>query len=267
MTVERDADRRLRAWISDGADRAPERFVWAALAEIERQPQRPAWRLVLDGWALRLRPAAGILAAAAIVLVVLDAGLPLIVPNVGPGAAERDLTLAELQAVVLWEDTMPAGWTLDNLVTNGDQVRLIPIRSMTDTELQALAVPDGYLGGRYADFSGPDSVFMSWGTVFARDLDAAAAMPFYEREMATAAGWGLGPGTGFELGDGGFIYEGPTTRLMGDPGEPVPARIYLWRHGNVLLAMAGWFAYNPVELDAVAAGMDQRAKTLAREAR
>ena len=58
MNVERDTDRQLRAWASEGIDRAPERFVWAALDEIEQIPQRTAWRTRLDGLAIRLWPAA-----------------------------------------------------------------------------------------------------------------------------------------------------------------------------------------------------------------
>ncbi len=267
MTFEREADRRLRAWLSDGADRAPERFVWAALDQIERQPQRPPWRAAIDAWATRYRPAVGVVAAAAAVLVALAVALQVIGPSLGPGASERDLTLPDLETVVLWEDTMPASWTLDNLVSNPTEVRRIPIRSMSTAEISALADPAGYVGGRYADFAGPDSVYMSWAMVFDRDLDAAAALPFYENEMASLDGWGLGDGTTLALGDGGMLYDGSTTRLTGGQGDAVPARIYLWRHGNVLLALAGWFNYDPTQLDAVAAAMDGRATMLEREAR
>ena len=258
MTVEREADRRLRAWISDGVDHVPERFVWAALEEIERQPQRPRWRPALDDWAVRFR-SAGLVAAAAIVLVALAAGLRLIGPNLGPGG-ERDLTLDDLPRVVLSEDTMPASWTLDFLVTDPRAVRLVPVRSLPDAP-----APDGYIGGRHAAFSGPDAVFISWAIVFERDVDAAGAMPFYEGELGSSEGWGLGQGTRVDLGDRGILFEGDTTRLTGAPGDPVPARLYLWRHANTLLALGGWFSYDPAELDAIAAAMDGRASDSSNE--
>ena len=263
MTAQRDADRQLRDWVSSGADRAPERFVWAALDEIQRVPQRQAWRSRLDGLLLRNRPAAALLGAGATMLVAVAVALQLAGPSVGPGSPPRSLTVNDLPSIVVWETTKPATWTLDNLVSNGTEVRRIPIRSLSDAQLAALPNPQGYLGGRYADFSGPDAVFMSFALVFERDLDAAAALPFYENELSAAAGWGLGVGTRSDLGQGGLVYEGSTTRLTGDPGDPVPARIYLWRHGNVLLALGGWFAYDPDELDDVAAAMDQRAADLA----
>ena len=259
MSVERDTDRQLRAWVSEGLDRAPERFVWAALDEIERLPQRPPWRTRLERLVIRARPAAAVLGvAAAIVVAVVTFRVAL--PDGGAGGPRGAIAVADLEGIVLWEDTMPGTWTLDNLVSNAEQVRAIPIRSLTDEQIDALVADKSrYLGGRYTDFSGPDSIFISWATAFERDVDAGVALGFYENEMAAPAGWGLGPGTPIGLGDGGFVFEGDTTRLVGPPGDPVPMRIYLWRHGNVLLATAGWFAFDRNVLLAVAEGMDARA--------
>ena len=176
--------------------------------------------------------------------------------------------LADLERIVVWENTMPPTSTLDNLVSNPEQVRIIPIRSLADEEIDALVADKArYLGGRYTDFSGPNAGFMSWATAFERDIDAAEAMSFYENEMAAPAGWGLGPGTRTSLGDAGLVFEGVTTRLMGAPGDPVPMQLYLWRHGNVLLALGGWFDFDRDELRRVAEGMDARAIAVASDGR
>jgi hypothetical protein len=105
---------------------------------------------------------------------------------------------------------------------------------------------------------------MSWGTVFESPADAAAALPFYQNEMASPAAWGLQPRP-VELGDDGFVYEGETTALMGPPtgSDPIRATIYLWRNGNTLLAIAGWFDFDADELRAQAEAMDARANASA----
>lgn len=260
MNVERDSDRQLRAWAAEGVDRAPDRFVWAALDEIERVPQRTAWRRRLDGLAMHLRPAAGLVGAAAVVLVGAVVLSRVVGPYLGTGGA-RDFVMADLPGILLWEDTKPATWTLDNLVSNPHEVSVIPIRSMTATEMNNFPEPDGYIGGRYTDFSGPDGAFMSWGALFASDAQAAAALPFYQREMEAVDAWGLGSGEPITFGDGGFVYAGETTAFVGQPTgvDPIPAHVYLWRDGNVLLALGGWFDFDPVEVLTLAEAMDARA--------
>jgi hypothetical protein len=263
MNQQRDTDRRLRAWIADGVDEAPERFVWAALDTIELIPQRSAWRTRLDGLALRLRPAATIVGAAAAVIVVVALVARFAAPSVGTSPS-RLFTVADLRAVVVWDDTMPASWRLDNLVSNPTDVWRIPIRSMTGAEIDVAEDPAGYLGGRYVDFSGPDSAFASWATVFNEPADAAAALQFVQREMTSPDAWRLGPGERVPLGDDGWLYQGETTAFLGQPTgvDPHPAAIYLWRDGNLLLAAGGWFDFDPDELGAVAEGMDARATSV-----
>jgi hypothetical protein len=269
MSLERDTDRRLRAWISEGADSAPERFVWAALDEIERVPQRSSWRTAVDsllghGLGRWLSPVAGLVSAAAVVVVAL-AIATVAGPRVGVAPGTRHFEVADLPAIVVWQDTKPATWMLDNLVSNTTEVRRIPIRSMAGSQIDTLPDPPGLLGARYTNFSGPDSAFMSWAIVFERDLDAEAALPFYQHELEAQEAWGLGPGEAVPLGDEGHLFEGETTALVGQPTgvDPHPAAIYLWRDGNLLLALGGWFAFDSGELQAVAEGMDHRAAQVA----
>jgi hypothetical protein len=261
MNVERDTDRQLRAWASEGIDRAPERFVWAALDEIEQLRQRTPWRTRVDGLAIRLRPAAALVGAAAVILVAIAIIARVVAPNLGVGVP-RQFETADLPGIVLWDDTIPAGWTLDNLVSNPLEVSLVPIRSMTGPELDARSEPDGLVAGRFTNGLGqPDLSFISWAALFATDAHAKAALPFYAREMEAADAWGLGPGEPIAFGDGGHVFTGQTTAFLGPPTgvDPTLAEIYLWRDGNLLLAFGGFGEYDAAELRAVAEAMNARA--------
>ena len=68
MTQQRDIERLLDQWFADGSSVAPDRVVDIVADRIERQPQRPAWRL--DWRHLTMSPLAK--AGAAIAAVVLS---------------------------------------------------------------------------------------------------------------------------------------------------------------------------------------------------
>jgi hypothetical protein len=121
---------------------------------------------------------------------------------------------------------------------------------------------DGLQGGRYTDFSGPDAVFISWAVLFSNPRQAGAAFEAYATELESATGWGLGPGDTTDLGDQAALFTGETHALLGGTSteDPVPMQIYLWRVGNVVLATAGWFEYDPAELRQVTDAMDARAR-------
>ena len=267
MNVERDSDRQLRAWAAEGIDRAPERFVWAALDEIEQVAQRTPWRTRLEGLAMRLRPAAVLVGAAAVILIAIAILARAVAPNLGVGGP-RDFVTDDLPGIVLWEDTIPATWTLDNLVSNPWEVSVVPIRSMTSEEIAALPEPDGLVAGRYTNGLGPEIAFISWSALFETDAHAAEALPFYEHEMEAEEAWSLGPGEPIEFGEGGHLYTGTTTAFLGPPSdtnEATNAHVYLWRDGNLLLALGG-YGINPdaAVLRALAEGMNARAGAAAR---
>ena len=263
MSIERDTDRQLRAWAAEGIDRAPERFVWAALDEIEQIPQRMAWRTRLDGLAIRVRPAAVLVGAAAVILIAIAIITRAVAPNLGIGGPRAFVT-ADLQGIAVFEDTKPRTWTLDKLETNPREVFEIPIRSMTGAEIEAYPEPAGLLAGRSAGFSIPDGASISWALLFETDDEAAAALPFYEHEMAAEDAWGLGPGEPIAFGDGGQLFTGETTAFVGQPTyvDPIGGQVYLWRDGNLLLAVGGYFDYDPAELRSVAEGVNARADAL-----
>lgn len=270
MSVERDSDRQLRAWAAEGVDRAPERFVWAALDEIEGVPQRTAWRTRVDGLALRLRPAAVLVGAAAVILIAIAILARAVAPSLGIGGP-RDFVTGDLPGIVLWDDTIPANWTLDNLVSNPWEVSVVPIRSMTGEEIDAREEPDGLVAGRYTNGLGqPDLAFISWSALFESESQAQAALPFYEHEMEAEEAWGLGPGEPIAFGDGGRLYTGTTTAFLGPPSdtnEATEAHVYLWRDGNLLLALGGYGLYDAAVLRALAEGMDARADAASKTTR
>ncbi len=71
MTEQRDIDRLLDHWMSDGASVAPDRVIDVVADRIERQPQRPAWRLHWrDLHVNRIIPAAAAVAAIIVIAVV-----------------------------------------------------------------------------------------------------------------------------------------------------------------------------------------------------
>jgi len=254
-------ERRLNDWLDEGADHAPERFVWQALDSVERTPQRRAWVTALAHLASRLGPPARVAGVAAL-LVLLLVGSYLVFGRGNVGQDEPTPRLYEtrdLERIVVWEGTKPADWTLDSLQTS--DVTEIPARTVTPPEFLALPELQPVVAGRYTNFTGPDSALMSWSVLFETAADAQAALPIFVNEMASADGWGLGAAAPSELGDEGMVFTGETRALMaGERTEPVPMRLYLWRRGNLLLALGGWFEYDEEQLRQVAAGMDARAR-------
>lgn len=261
MKTEHDLDRLLTDWFAEGADRAPEWAVWSAVDQVAQTPQRPRWRRRLDEILSRLTSPTRlpVAAAAALVLAVV---FVMVRYGAGPGGTPaRTLTAQDLPTIVVWEETMPSDWTLDTLISNADEVLVIPVRSTTPEQFAARESVTGYVGGRYTNFTGSDAVFISWATLFETVPQADAALDAYLFELGSEAGWGVGPEMPVELGDEGYLLTGETRVLQpGPPHEPVPMQIYLWRRSNVLLALGGWFEYDPDQLLDVARGMDDRAR-------
>ncbi len=77
MTREPNTDQIVTRWVDEGPEVAPERFVWAALDQVERTPQRGRWRVTLENTPMLLKFAVPVLgAAAAIVLGIVDLWKP-----------------------------------------------------------------------------------------------------------------------------------------------------------------------------------------------
>src|SRR5258708_3643165 len=73
MNREPNVDEIVARWVDDGPEVAPERLVWAALEEVERTPQRGAWRVSLENAPMFKKIAVPVLGVAAVVLVAIIA--------------------------------------------------------------------------------------------------------------------------------------------------------------------------------------------------
>ena len=82
MTQPRDIERLLDQWFADGSSVAPDRVIDIVADRIERQPQRPAWRL--DWRHLSMNPLAKAGVAIAAVVLVAFVGY-----NLLPGRIDR----------------------------------------------------------------------------------------------------------------------------------------------------------------------------------
>jgi hypothetical protein len=257
-----DLDRQLREWLEPGADRAREAAVWEVIDRAEQTAQRPRWRSTGASMLDRLMPAlrpVGVVAALVLAVVV---GASLLAPDIGqPDTGSRAFVAEDLDAILVWEDTKPPTWHLDNLVSNPGAVLAIPARSMSDAAWIDHPAFASLEGARYTDFTGVDAIFMAWGAVFADVGGARDAYDLLAGELGGDHGWGLGSGASVDLGDEGTVFTGATTKLTGRiPTDPAETRMYLWRHGNVVLSLGGWFDYDEAELEAVARAMDARAR-------
>jgi hypothetical protein len=75
MTQQRDIERLLDLWFSDGPTESPDRVVDVVADRIERQPQRPAWRFHLREIHVNTMLRAGIAVAAVVVVAFIAVNL------------------------------------------------------------------------------------------------------------------------------------------------------------------------------------------------
>jgi len=249
MSHERNFERVLRSWVDEGADLAPERFVWTALEAAETTPQREAWQASLEGLIMKLKPAAPILGVAAVaILAIVTYQLfakpvgqePTPMPSASPTASPVRLTVADLEMVVIGGSTLPAGWELAETIVGRSSLVTYPTRSETGAST-ALAEIESFEAGLAREFSGPDGVYANWVVVFKTEADAQRAAAVYLADFVDPASWGLElTGTSGIDGPEGAKFTGSTVRFFaGPPGsEPIPVEIRIWRVGRILVALA-----------------------------
>jgi hypothetical protein len=258
MNHEPDFDRTIRSWLDNGADRAPERFVWAALQDVERTAQRSAAWALLETAMMKLKPAAPILGVAAVVLVAIVAyqflggnvGVP---PESTPTPTPRAYVAEDLPAIVAAIGTAPEGMIVDG--TTVDVAALVAPEHPTGPKLDRSRLVDALMTSLdTTDLGG----FASWAALFDTTASAQAAYEVLVAIHATEQGWAMEaqqavPG----LGDESASYEGAAYEFE-------TARVHFWRSGNLLLAAvaAGDAAVGDANADrlrALAEGMDDRA--------
>lgn len=279
MNRDRDFDQTLRRWLDDEANQAPDRYVWAALDKVDRTGQRGAWSSLLEGTLMKLKPAAPLLGLAAVVVLVLatirilgedvEVSTPTATPTVIPATPEPTPTrrpVTSLEEIVIGESRLPIEWALDRTVVDRSAVITYPTRS-TESAADARALLDTLVAGIATEITGSaDDDYVSWVAEFRSAEDADRILAVYLEDFASRDGWALAPnGTSTADGPEGASFVGRTTRLVaGAPaGDPVPAIIRIWRVGNVLVAICGFFEYDEGLVHFVGDNMAARARTYA----
>lgn len=268
MTGERQFDDTVAAWVDEGAESAPERFVWAALDDVARTPQRGPWRVALENLTMNLKAAAPILGIAAVLLALVVGYQVIGQRNTGaptPAATPRLLSANDLQWIVVTDANVPDGLTVHRTLNGMEALgasETAPEDSpgFVDGILTDFDLDNDHENGRYGTFA----------AVFETVADAERA---YDAAVATHEspdGWGLTTDhrLGYLLHIGRWDYD-PDPRL-GDEGVYYIAgsanyggpeqAIYLWRVDNLILHAVEFAGYHdPDLLLSIAQGMDRRA--------
>lgn len=249
MNRERDFDETMADWLDEGADRAPERFVWAALEDAERTPQRGAWRVSLEELFMHLKPAAPILGVAAILALAVVAFQLVRTSDVGgPSPTPRYITSGDLPSIILTESNVPDGMTVRRTLSGYSALTTAPPPGGAPVD-----APPGFVDALLTDLDAEPGRYATVAAVYETAADAERA---YDADIATHEspdGWGLTPSsTDPGLGDESVAYTGPAY------GEGTVG-IYIWRVNNVFLTAVGVEDYDPARVLSIAEGMDARA--------
>jgi len=240
MNREADIEQTLRRWFDHGADQAPERFVRAALESVERTAQRGSRRMPLEGFLMKLKPAAPFLGVAAILVLIFGAYQLFAGANFGepqPTITPQTFTPADLPNIVVTEANAPSGITVDRTTAHRPVIRASLGSSST------LMDQPGFVDALATDLNTTDTGGeVTWSVLFA---DAPTAEQAYGNLVTELAGEGLTHSAGPRLGDESVLLAG---RAFGFDRTTT----YLWRDGNLLLAAVGLGDHNPSVLRALA---------------
>ena len=251
MTRQPGFDHVVTEWLDDGADRAPDRFVWAALEDVERTSQRDAWLASTEDFLMQFKRAAPVLGIAAAIILAIVAFQIVGSPSVGDDdPTPRVYAPEDLPDIVLTEANALDSMTVESeKQTTGISALVIPLAPGGDTIdtthfVDALSVELGTsIGG-----------FTTWSALFESAEAAQQAYDFLVAEHESPEGWGLaGSREDPELGEASAMW-------TGQQYDMISARTILWRQGNLLLAAVGWADWEPEEVRIIADQMADRAK-------
>jgi len=252
MNREQDFEQTVKRWLDDGADHAPERFIWAALDDVERTAQRGAWRVSLEELLMNLKPAALVLGTAAVIIVAIAAYQLFRGSNVGgpsePTPTPQAFTPADLPNIILTEANAPAGLTVD-ATDSGAAALVVPLRP-GGPFIDQTAFVDALMTNLNSTETGG---YVSWSALFETAADAEVAFDYLVDEHGSA-GWGMtrssvDPG----LGEASASFTGAAYDIFETNG------VHLWRVDNLVLAAVGVGDYDTDQLRSIADLMDERA--------
>jgi len=251
MTRPADFDHIVSEWLDHGADRAPERFVWAALDEVERAPQRATRVATTKEFLMQFKRAAPVLGIAAAVVLAIVAFQILGSPTMGdPEPTPRVYVPEDLPLMILSEAN-----SLDGLEPQADtRISGVPA-------LVAPLSPGGetidtaqFVDALRVDLGGTIGGFTTWAALFDTPEAAAAAYDFIVTEHDSPEGWDLAasredPG----IGEASAQWTGQQYNMLS-------AQTIMWRQGNAILAAVGWADWSSEEVRMVADKMAERAR-------
>lgn len=250
MNRQTDFDQTLVDWIDEGADRAPERFVWAALEDVERTAQRGAWQASTEDFFMRLKSATPILGIAAVVVLAIIAYQLAASPDLGIGdPAPRTYSAEDMADIVMTPDNAPEAETVE-VGASGHPSLTTPLRPggaiIDDTGfVDAITVNVDHT---------PTGGYVSWSALFKTPTDAERAFDFLVIEHESADGWGMQRSTSDpSLGDESVAFTGAAY-------DWDTSGVYLWRVNNLVLAAVGVGDFEADTLRSFADGMVARAE-------
>jgi len=250
MNHEREFDESLATWLDEGAETAPERFVWTAISDAEHTAQHGAWLVLLKEFFMHLKPAAPILGVVAVAALAVATYQLVWAPNVGgPTIGPREFTADDLPAIVMNEENALAGFTIDEANRQTGALALaMPLRPGGDTIdttafVDALAITGGDDVGGYT----------TWTALFETPEAANDAFEFIAAEHDSPEGRDLAdtrtdPGLGEQ-----------SATWTGQQYDFVSAQTIFWREGNLLLAVVGFAEWDADDVRALADAMASRA--------
>jgi hypothetical protein len=251
MTRQPELDRVVSDWLDDGADQAPERFVWLALDEVERTPQRVAWVAATEEFLMQFKRAAPVLGIAAAVVLAIVAFQILGSRSVGdPEPTPRVYAPEELPDIILSE-----GNALEGLQPQAD-TRTGGVDALM-TPLHPAGEPintEQFVDAQQVDLNGPTGGFTTWAALFETPAAAADAFAFLVTEHESPEGWDLAASRQEpNLGDESAMW-------TGQQYDMTSAGTIMWRQGNLILAAVGWADWSSEEVRVIADLMADRAR-------
>jgi hypothetical protein len=246
MNRDPDLDQTLVAWLDEGADQAPERFVWAAMEDVERTAQRGAWRASTEELFMQFKHVTPILGVAAAVVLAIVA-YQMFGTGIGGGPAPRVFTSDDLPTIVMTEENALEDMTLVRTATAQAALREPLPGGMRNIETT------GFIDALLTEVSSPQGGYVTWAAVFETEEDAERAFDYIVDAHEAPEGWGLG-GSALDpaLGDEGKDWTGQQYDFE-------RARTIFWRENNLLLAAVGWIDWDADYLRSISNTMDARA--------
>ncbi len=265
MNRNRDFDETLKDWLDDGADHAPERYIWSALEGVERTAQRGAWRVSLEDLLVHIKLPALVLGTATVIIITALATYQLVGPSPGgPGAspspspsssqpAAGAFTADDLPNIVADRGQRPGGIDRRRDADRCDRVCRPPPRRQSSRR----SVPDqiGFVDALMTNLNSTETGgYVSWSAVFETAAGAELAFDFVADEHGSD-GWGMArsivdPG----LGDESATFTGAAYDIF-ETNE-----VHLWRVDNLVLAAVGVGDYDTVQVRSIADLMDSRTR-------